>query len=638
MLRIKRLYIFIIETFLPLFLATFGVCLFIVLMQFLFKYVDDMVGKGLGFWVLGKMLFYAALSLVPMALPLAVLLASLMTFGNLGEKFELLAMKASGISLLRIMRPVVVLVFFIGVGAFFFQNNTLPPVQTKLWTLIRSIREKSPELDIPRRIFYKEISGFNVYINHKNPKTGMMYDMMIYNFSDGFENAKVTVADSGKLKASEDKQYLILTLFDGESFENLKPKTYRNRDEKIPYRREKFSLKEILIAFDANFTMMDESVMQERDFSKNLSQLRVYIDSVSIAGDSIDKGIVKNLQTYTYQQILRKDIIDAPRSSLQVQKQDTIAITDFDSFFNEKDLSQQKKIVSSAKTKAENIRGELQFNGFTQTDRRKMLIGHKIELHRKFTLSFACLVFLFIGAPLGAIIRKGGLGMPAVISVFLFLFYYSIDIFSIKLAKQSVLPVWAGMWSSSFVLFSLGMFFTYKAVNDSIMLSADAWTGFLRRLTGKKETRNYQRKEVIMTPPDYENNMQLIENLTERCSRYLDAHRKKFNYIHFWKHADDNAYIENLGEDLELIIEDLRNSDENYIIGKLMDYPVINSKQPAFIKNPQIRLFCMWFFPAGIILYLWESYKEKDPKRDIEITRKVNDELLIEIKKKLVVC
>ncbi len=635
MLRIKRLYIFIIETFLPLFFATFGVCLFIVLMQFLWRYVDDMVGKGLDFLVLGKMFFYAALSLVPMALPLAILLASLMTFGNLGEKFELLAMKASGISLLRIMRPTVILVIFIAIGAFFFQNNVLPPVQTTLWTLVRSIKLKSPELDIPEKIFYKEIKGYNVYINHKNPETGVMHNMMLYDFVDGFDNARVTLADSCKLKASDDKKYLVLSIYNGESFENLKKQSYRNRNEKIPYRREKFSLKEILIAFDANFNMQDESVMSERDFSKNLNRLRLFIDSASVANDSVDRNIARSLQMSTYRQVLQKNNAVTPNSSSQPVKQDTmVAVTDIDSYFDKQDLNQQQRIILSAKSKVENIKNEYQYNNMTQTDRRKALIGHKIELHRKFTLSFACLVFLFIGAPLGSIIRKGGLGMPTVISVFLFLFYYSIDLFGWKLAKQSVLPVWAGMWLSSFLLFSLGMFFTYKAVNDSVMFSADAWTIFFKRLIGKKEARNYQRKEVIMAPPDYEKDIQVIEDLTERCTKYLDSHKKLFNYISFWRHAGNNAYIESLGEEMEQIIEDLRNSDENYIIGKLMDYPVINSMQPVFMKNPKVRMFCFWFLPVGIFLYLWGLYKGKDLKRDIESIRKINDELLVEIKKK----
>jgi len=634
MLHIKKLYIFIIKTFLPLFLAAFSVCLFILLMQFLWKYVDDMVGKGVSFFVLGEIFFYAALFSVPMALPLAILLASLMTFGNLGEKFELLAMKASGISLLQILKPVIVLICIASIGAFFFQNNTLPPAQSKLWTLISSVKLKSPELDIPQKTFYKEISGYNVYIDHKDKETGMMYGMMIYNFVDGFDNAKVILADSGKLEASTDKQYLVLSIYSGESFENLKKQSYRIKNEKIPYRREKFSLKEMLIAFDANFKMADESVMSNRDFTKDLSKLRVFIDSVTIVADSTDRLIAKSLVDQTYSQVLKTNVsLSAP--SKPIVSSDTLSVVDVDSYFDRKDLNRQQQIISIAKSRIESIKGEYLYSNLAQKERVMLLIGHEIEFHRKFTLSFACLVFLFIGAPLGAIIRKGGLGMPAVISVFLFLFYYSIDIFSVKLARQSVLPVWLGTWSSSFILSALGVFFTYKAVNDSVMLNADAWMEFFKRLMGKKEIRNYQRKEVIMDTPDYEENLNAITDLTASCNQYLALHGKIISYISYWKNSRENAFIEAISEKMELIIEDLLNSEENYIIGKLMDYPVINHKRLFFLENSVVRTCCCWFFPVGLIFYCWDMYRGKGVKHDIEVIRKVNDELFIEIEKKL---
>ena len=210
-----------LQTFLPLFLMTFGICLFIVLMQFLWRYIDDMVGKGLGIPVLAEMFMYAALFLVPMALPLAILLASLMTFGNLGERLELLAMKSAGVSLIHIMRPLIVTLLFVSVGAFFFQNNVMPVVQVKLYTLLYSMRQKSPELDIPEGSFYKDIPGFNVYVKKKDPKDGLLKDVMIYDYSEGFSNARVIVADSGRLKTSADKLFLVLSLFNGESFENV---------------------------------------------------------------------------------------------------------------------------------------------------------------------------------------------------------------------------------------------------------------------------------------------------------------------------------------------------------------------------------------------------------------------------------
>ena len=261
-----------LQTFLPLFLMTFGICLFIVLMQFLWRYIDDMVGKGLGIPVLAEMFLYAALFLVPMALPLAILLASLMTFGNLGERLELLAMKSAGVSLIRIMKPLIITISFVCVGAFYFQNNIMPIAQVKLYTLLYSMRQKSPELDIPEGVFYKEITGFNVYVRHKDNSSGLLKDMMIYDYSEGFNNARIIVADSGRLKTSTNKLYLILSLFNGESFENLKSQgTNLQNKSAVPYRRESFKTKDILIEFDANFNRTDESLMQNQFIGKGLS-------------------------------------------------------------------------------------------------------------------------------------------------------------------------------------------------------------------------------------------------------------------------------------------------------------------------------------------------------------------------------
>lgn len=251
-----------LQSFVPLFVMTFFICLFIVLMQFLWRFIDDLVGKGLGVDVIGELFFYAALTMIPMALPLAILLASLMTFGNLGERFELTAIKASGVSLLKVMRPLIVLMVLIAIGAFFFQNDVLPVAQTKMWTLIYSVRQKSPEVEIPEGVFYDQIPGYNLYVAKKNPDTGILYDMMIYDVSKGFDNASVILADSGKLAMTEDKTHLFLTLWQGESFENLRDAA-ANRNN-VPYRRETFDLKEILVTFDANFNRMDEEGMRNQ--------------------------------------------------------------------------------------------------------------------------------------------------------------------------------------------------------------------------------------------------------------------------------------------------------------------------------------------------------------------------------------
>ena len=237
MLRIKKLDIFILKSFCTLFMGTFFICLFIFMMQFLWKYVDEMVGKGLEMSVLAQFFFYSALTLVPASLPLAILLAALITFGNFGERFELLAMKAAGISLLKIMRPLIVFIIFICGVSFYFQNVIGPKAQTKLWTLLISMKQKSPELDIPEGVFYDEIDGYNLYVKHKNRKTGMLYDVLIYNFEKGFENAQIIKSDSGRLEMTADKQHLYLHLYNGEQFENLKSQNMNQKN--VPRKRGK---------------------------------------------------------------------------------------------------------------------------------------------------------------------------------------------------------------------------------------------------------------------------------------------------------------------------------------------------------------------------------------------------------------
>ena len=244
-----------LRSFVPLFVMTFFICLFIVLMQFLWRYIDDLVGKGLSVDVIAELFFYAALTMIPMALPLAILLASLMTFGNLGEQFELTAMKASGVSLIKAMRPLMVLIGLIAIGAFFFQNNVLPVAQTKMWTLLYSMRQKSPELEIPEGVFYDQIPGYNLFVQEKNRENGTLYEVMIYDMSKGFDNASIILADSGRMAMTEDKNHLFLKLWQGESFENLKEAGAGNV-KNVPYRRESFDLKEILLKFDANFNRM----------------------------------------------------------------------------------------------------------------------------------------------------------------------------------------------------------------------------------------------------------------------------------------------------------------------------------------------------------------------------------------------
>jgi len=635
MFRLKKLYFFVLGTYLPLLLATFSICLFVFLMQFLWKYVDDLVGKGADMKILAQFFFYAALFLVPMALPIAILLASLMAFGNLGEHLELLAMKSSGISLLRIMKPLIIFSIFVSGIAFVFQNNVLPKASAKLWTIVASLRMKSPELDIPEGEFYKEIPGYNIYVGHKT-KTGLLKYMMIYDYSKGFDNAMVIVSDSGRMKMSEDKKYLILSLFSGASFQNMGTGKSLYNQKQIPFQRQTFTKRDILIAFDSNFNMVDKSLTQNRDFSKNIPALRSFIRTASAEDDSIARTIRPNLVAQVYTAAFKQE--QSYPVNRRPAPRDTLLSTNFQTLFDSLPAIQRIQLLENAKSKIDHLNSDFNFQMFPQSDRQKDIRGHQIELHKKFTYSLACLLFFFIGAPLGAIIRKGGLGLPAILSIVLFLVYYTVDIFGWKMAKQDSWAVWQGMWLSSLVLASLGAFFTYKAVNDSVMINPDAWKETLQRLIGKREMRNYAQKEVIMTNPDYPEDIRLMTNWNEDANRYLAKKGKIPFYITFWKQHFHDEELNRLLDSMNRWIEDMLNSNENLIIGKLMDYPVINPYRLEFLNRPAVRLSCSIFLPVGIIIYILYFVKQKQIDNDLRTTKKVNEEISKELRNLNLVC
>lgn len=468
MFRIKKIDLYIIRQFVTLFVMTFLICIFILLMQFLWKHFNELIGKGIGFGVIAEFFMYATATLVPLALPLAILLASLMTFGNLGENFELTAMKSAGISLFRIIRPLIIFIVFISFGAFLFSNNVLPVSQTKLWTLILSLKQKSPELDIPVGEFYSGIGGVNLYVSDKH--NGLLKDLMIYDFSEGFDNSSIMLADSGRIKFSEDKKYLLLQLYNGESFENLRDQSFSYNSNSIPYRRETFSYKEILIDFDSNFNRFDESVLQDQHVSKDVAKLQHSIDSAE-----------KVVETKRAEQA--HDIVDrryfgreyAPDRSFETGKNIQLKNFNPDTLFYKLNNEEMKQAIASAVQKANEIKGQIEYNKIMLGDSLLYLTRHLIEWHRKFTLSFACLIFFFIGAPLGAIIRKGGLGAPVVISVIMFIIYYIIDNTGYKMAREGIMTAFEGMWLSSSVLLPVGIFLTYKAAVDATLFNTEEY-------------------------------------------------------------------------------------------------------------------------------------------------------------------
>lgn len=663
---IKRLYLFMLRSFVPLFVMTFFICLFIVLMQFLWKSIDDLVGKGLTFDVIAELFFYAALSMIPMALPLSILLASLMTFGNLGENFELTAIKASGVSLLKAMRPLIALIIVISIGAFFFQNDVLPIAQTKMWTLLFSVRQKSPEVEIPEGVFYDQIPGFNLYVESKNRDTGTLYDVMIYDMSAGFDNARVILADSGKLVSAADKVHLYLTLWKGEQFENLSDQQAARGAGTVPYRRESFDFKEILLSFDANFNRMDEEGMRNQYVGKNIRELQATIDSVTQRIDSIGAGYGRDLRGTSFFGV-NPVVSSAPESptdragsaGMRVNTPDDGRIApatsgeatakapepqgkrelrtvpmdrplDIDSLFRSTTSGRSIAYLNQALNKARRHSSDYQFKGMMMDNERYVIRRHAIELQKKFTLSFACIIFFFIGAPLGAIIRKGGLGMPLVISVFLFIFYYIIDNTGYKMARDGKVEVWEGMWLSAAVLLPLGVFLTYKAMKDSAVFNMDAYRAFFRSLLGLRDKRRVDFKEVRIHDIDRDTARERLNALAADAES-LAARTLRCSYRSYWEgrvmpHAELNA----LRASLEGTVEYLTDSPRRDVFVLLNRYPVISWRwiyDPSDGRRP-LSLAGMLLFPVGLPLYLVALFDYRRLRRELDAVAEVSHSLI----------
>lgn len=626
MLRIKKLDIFILKSFCLLFMGTFFICLFIFMMQFLWKYVDEMVGKGLEMSVLAQFFFYSALTLVPASLPLAILLAALITFGNFGERFELLAMKAAGISLLKIMRPLIIFISFICCVSFYFQNVIGPKAQTKLWTLLFSMKQKSPEVDIPEGVFYDEIDGYNLYIKHKDRKTGMLYDVLIYNFEKGFENAQIIKADSGRLEMTADKQHLYLHLYSGEQFENLKSQNMNQKN--VPYKRETFSEKHAIIEFNSDFNMVDAGFMSNQSSSKDMKMLQADIDSMKVQNDSIGRVYYREAMSGSYK----------PTAST-LSKADTIKIEsaslgsyNVDSLFNVATLMQKQKIMSNAVSRAESAAGDWSFKSFNVLQTETSLRRHMTAWHEKLTLSLACLIFFFIGAPLGGIIRKGGLGMPVVVSVLIFIIYYIINNTGYKMARDGKWIVWMGMWTSTAILAPLGAFLTYKSNNDSVVLNADAYINWFKKIAGIRSVRHLFRKEVIIHDPDYARLPDDLRRLSADCRAYADKKKLKNapNYFQLWMNdvPRDEEVVE-INDRMEALIEEMSNTRSVALLTALNNYPIIpvHAHVRPF-RNYWLNLLCGVVVPVGLFLYfrIW-AFRIRLSK-DMERIIRTNEEVL----------
>ena len=479
----KLLHKFIIKSFLGPFFMTFFICVFILLMQFLWKYIDDLVGKGLDWGIVSELLMYASFGLVPLAFPLAMLLASIMTFGNLGENYELVAMKASGISLFRIMRPLFVVALILTSIAFYFSNNILPKTNLKFYTLMYSVKQQKPEMVIKEGVFSNDMENYSIKVERKGKNNNMLYDVMIYNHADNQGNVNVSISDSGKMEITQDKKFMSITLYNGQNYTEG-TESRQSTAKRYPFRRESFQKEVINISMkDFEFNRIDEKRYAGASKMMNVSQL-------TSQGDSVFKEyklqLWRYLTAFSYISDVNRQVswLSNPKDSLRINpniKPDSIV--DFD-----KTIAALSTFEKAALY--QRVIGNVRSNSLALTQqfdemymRKKSLNSYAMEWHRKFTLSFACLIFFFIGAPLGAIIRKGGLGMPVVVSILMFIAYYILMITGEKFAREDAWSMVGGMWLASFVFLPLGIWLTYKAATDSGVMNIESYQALFKRLT-----------------------------------------------------------------------------------------------------------------------------------------------------------
>ena len=590
--------------FLMIFSGSFFITLFVLMMQFTWRYVDEIVGKGITMDILGQFYWYMAITMVPMALPLAVLLASLVSFGNMGERLELLAMKAAGVSLLRIMRPLAVLVIGLAAVSFYFQNRAALDAQKNLTSLLWSLRETSPALEIPEGVFYGKINNFSLYVERKDVATGKLYNVMIYKTDQGFDKAQIVVADSGRLEVTNDKEHLIFDIWNGEQFENLQVGGAQAalNTKGVPYDRETFQYKRFIIDFNSNFEKQDAEQWSGSAITKNLKQLSASIDSMNTALDSIGLANYKQgKQTAYYCPPLR------PQHAAALKQMSKGAKLDFDTIMARMSADKRVQTIRAAAASAAAYASELEWKSLTTEEGDKSVRSHRIQWHQKFTMSIACIFFFFIGAPLGAIIRKGGLGMPTIIAVILFIFYYIINTSGMKMARDGAWNMIFGMWISTVVLTPLGCFLTYKANNDSVVFNADVYAALFKRLLGLRSKRNITRKEVIIETPDYAALLDQIADLEQICKAYA-AHKRLYaapSYIRaFFKSRPDHA-AEDIQQRVEQLVEELSNSDRREILYRLNQLPLIYARaHTSPFENKRLNVLCGALLPVGFIMWL----------------------------------
>ena len=628
-MRIKKLDIFIAKQFGLLFVGTFFICQFVLMMQFLWRYIDELIGKGLSVEVMAQFFWYMGLMLVPQALPLAILLSSLITFGNLGESSELTAIKAAGISLMQAFRSLIIITVLVMVSSFYFQNNIGPSSNMKLAQLLISMKQKSPELEIPEGIFYDGIPNCNLYVQKKDLKTGKLYGIMIYRMTNSYEDAAIILADSGMLQSTAEKKHLVLSLYSGEWFENMQSSELAN-SAAVPYRRETFISKKIVLDFDNDFSLTDASSLSNNAKAKSLAKIEHDIDSINQSYDSIGRMYLADARIrYYHQPFMSK------QDSLQAVKKAAATKVNIDSLFEKIPTERRLSVVNYASSDVQQAMNDLDFKSMITNVGDRLIRDHKIEAINKFTLALSCLIFFFIGAPLGAIIRKGGLGFPVIISVLVFITFFILDNTGYRMSRSGIWAIWFGKGLATAVLGPLAVFVTYKATNDSTVFNIDMYKEFIFKLLGIRLKRHIFGKEVIINDPAYTEDAVKLKHINEDIKAYNKEHRlKKWpNFINvFFKYQPDHE-IERISNELEAVIEDLSNTKNKYILHNINQYPVLSPKAHTRpFERKWLNILAALIVPLGTVLYLRMWSFRLRLYRDLKVVTQVNNDIIMRTK------
>ncbi len=464
---LKTLDRFILKSFIPPFIATFLVAMFILVMQFVWKYVDDFAGKGIDGIVLAEFFMYLTAGMVPLALPLGIMLASIMVFGNLSERYEIAAMKASGISIQRIMRPLIILVALISIIAFLYANYVLPIANLKSYTLLYSITEQKPAINLKEGIFYNGIENMSIRVGRKDKNNTDLYDLIIYNHTNHKGTDRIIYANQGMISTADSGRFLKLTLRNGNSYEEIHDDAKPN-DTK-PFVRNKFSLQELLVDLSAfKLKKGDENDFKNNSEMLNIKQLDNELDSSKFEVARMKKIVISQINaTFNYNADTNLNEYEPYKLATWYKK-----------------LNKQEKIqaidIALSISRSNKSNADFLSNSFLNLDNNAIRL--KIAWHKKFTLSLACLILFFIGAPLGTIIKKGGLGMPMVVSVMFFVVFHVLSVVGEKTAKEGGMTVFMGMWLATFILLPIGAFLTYKATVDSTLFDWDTYKNQFKKM------------------------------------------------------------------------------------------------------------------------------------------------------------